>query len=280
MYPSSSDDFGLYGFPPPPFRVAQVHVGNESLASCQMDNLDNQSFREFSNFDSPSLLSILGMTAVAALTSANPKELKDYTVEAVQFFDAMRTPASLIAAASLSVLFTEEWYKGRLTGGSFHNVLSTGILSHTNSVRLGIFLTSSYQILIFSSFLFSIATVLLATSAGIGILNGNFNPYASSAYMLLKREFEFELLSARLGFFYSLFAFIIGVTTRFLLEFDLLNKQRESIIVLFGTLSVISHLTSYVNSTLICWNNLSEMTCSWFKVSFIFENDSHSWIAV
>ena len=266
MFPNSND--GFYGNPPPPYPalVTDDDGCNQSLATWQRENNDVQSFVDQ---EAPSLLSILGMTAVAALTNGCPKEMKDYSSDAIQFFDAVRTPASLIAAASLSVLFTEEWFKGRLTGGSFDNILPNGILSPANSIRCGAFLTSTYQMLIFSSFLFSIATVLLATSAGIGILNGNFNPYASSAYMLLKREFEFELLSARLGFFYSLFSFIVGVTTRFLLEFDLLNKRREAIIVLFGTFSLITHLTSYVNSTLICWDNLLQMTCSWFKVSFL-----------
>ena len=217
--------------------------------------------------ESPSMLSVLGMTAFAALSNNEIKKpIQDYSDDAARFFDAIRTPASLIAAASLSVLFTEEWLKGRLTGVG--GVIAEGqSVPYSKGIRFDSILTKTYQILTFSSFLFSIATVLLATSAGIGIMDGNFNPYASSPYMLLTREFEFELLSSRLGFFFSLFSFIIGVTIRFTLEFNILNKQRETIFVLFGTLSLISHLTSYVNSTLICYNSLWHMCLTWIRVS-------------
>lgn len=102
------------------------------------------------------------------------------------------------------------------------------------------------------SFMLSLCTVVIATATGVTNMHGGFNPMAESAYNLLMKEFEFEFITTRLSYLTSLLSFIVGITGRVLLEYKLLHKDRteEAFVVCFGMTAVVTHLLSYINSTL------------------------------
>ena len=91
---------------------------------------------------------------------------------------------------------------------------------------------------------------------------------AETAYMLMKREFEYEFVSCRWSFFTSIFMFLWMVASRVLIEFGLLkcngdgkNPRKDvAMLVVFSIGSLAANLLSYVNSTLWCWRSLFGMT--------------------
>ena len=50
----------------------------------------------------------------------------------------------------------------------------------------------------------TVNTIITATVAYTSILHGRFNDVAETAYMLLKREFEYEFVSVRWSFITSM----------------------------------------------------------------------------
>lgn len=130
--------------------------------------------------------------------------LKDFSKDAASWFGGVRTPASFIMGSSLGALFT-----------------MTGKLKGENSDKLSTpeyILVQMYQVLILGAFVLSLSTVVFATAANVQVMYGDFNPMATNGYSLLKREFEFPFVTARLGFLGSLILFIISVFIRALLE--------------------------------------------------------------
>jgi hypothetical protein len=73
---------------------------------------------------------------------------------------------------------------------------------------------------------------------------------------------ECNVFAIRWSFLTSLFALLLSVSSRILIEFNLLTKERNRLgcaaALFFG--SVVSFLMSHVNSTLNCWPNLWGMT--------------------
>ena len=114
----------------------------------------------------------------------------------------------------------------------------------------------------------SLCTIVFSTAAGVTILHGNFNPLAESAYVLLMREFEFEFTTARLSYLLSLLGFILGVTSRVLVEFNLTDAERreEAYVVCFGMAGLVTHLWSYINSTLYSDQSLFGMALHLAKI--------------
>ena len=178
--------------------------------------------------------------------------LKDFSADADQYFRSIRDPASFLAGASLGALF----------------ILAPKI-SEEDVPKGERYVRIIYHLLMMMVYNFSMATVLVSTAADVTIMHGGFNPMATSAYELLKREFEFEYLSVRWSFLMSSFAFLGGVTSRGVLEFGLLKKERRRPLwfVLLSLIGLVSHWISYVNQTLYCWPNLMAMTWSYFKVN-------------
>lgn len=86
----------------------------------------------------------------------------------------------------------------------------------------------------------------------------------------------FYSITVRWSFLCSLFCFLGMVASRLLIEFDLLqkgsndsetkNKQDIGLLVLCALGALATHLLSYVNQNLWCWNSLIGMTIYLGKV--------------
>ena len=180
--------------------------------------------------------SLRGGGGTAATTAS---VLLDFSQEADAYFGGIRTPASLILGASLGALFTNVDAKPNMTP------------RERSATRL-------YNTCVFVSYLLSFATLVFATAAGVMIMHNDFNAKATSVYELLMREFEFEFLTVRLSYLCSLVWFVVGITSRILVEYKLLVKERrdEACVVCFGVTAIVTHLWSYINSTLADWQSL------------------------
>ena len=89
----------------------------------------------------------------------------------------------------------------------------------------------AYHVFSLVAFLLSLNTIVTATVAHTSILHGRFNELAETAYMLMKREFEFEFVSVRWSFLSSIFMFLGMVSSRMLIEFGLCKTcNQESMI--------------------------------------------------
>jgi hypothetical protein len=192
----------------------------------------------------------------AAATAAAGVVLKDFSGAAAGYFGGVRIPASLIAGSSLGALFS---LKGLLEN----------METKSPTERLVI---QIYHAMVLISFILSLSTIVMATAATVTIMHGTFDVMAETAYILLQRELEFEFVSSRWAFLMSLVTFLVGVTGRVLLEFNLLTEKRRSLAlgVVFSMTALVSHLFSYINSTLYCWLNFLMMTFNLIKVCCFF----------
>lgn len=179
--------------------------------------------------------------------------LADHSAAIGQYFGSVRIPAAFISGASFGAMWgLKSPYDG-------DKVISAAE-----------WLATIYHVLVTSSFVLSLTTVVIATAAYAKNLHGGYDPMSTSGYMLLKTEFEYEFVLSRWSFYVALFSFIVGVTCRVVVEFDLMamtgehrQRRRELGLALTCLMSgLILHLLSFINTTLFCWNNLFEMTVS------------------
>lgn len=196
----------------------------------------------------PSLASALATKSKGALSvvaALRGGALTDYSSAASSYFGGIRTPASLIVGASIGALFTAA-------------TKPTELKKRNRAERLCI---RVYNVCVMLSFMLSLSAVVTATAAGVMVLHGDFDPLATSAYNLLNREFAFEFMTVRLSYLLSLQCFIVGITSRALLEYNLLRKGSEdmamSLTLAMGAL--VTYLCSYINSTLYESQNLFGM---------------------
>jgi len=93
---------------------------------------------------------------------------------------------------------------------------------------------------------------------------------AETAYLLLKREFEYEFVTVRFSFLMSILSFLSAITLRILIEFDLLKTGNNTNWVAAGLIfvAIVTHLFSYVNGTLFCFSNLIGMAVHAVKLNF------------
>lgn len=193
-------------------------------------------------------------TSLLALRGGDAATLvKDFSGDAAGYFSGIRTPASLILGASLGALFAPSFQPEDMK-------------FKTPAERLCV---RFYNSCVLVSFMLSLCTLATATAAGVTIMHGNFDPMAASAYQLLFREFEFEFTTTRLSYLSSLLSFILGVLSRTLVEFNLLDKKRreEALVVCFAMAALVTHIWSYINSTLYSNQSLIGMALQLTKMT-------------
>jgi hypothetical protein len=180
--------------------------------------------------------------------------LQDWTATSLSFFTSIRIPSALIAGASLSSLFSLTNEVDALKVGKVTNI--------------EIFLLRLFHGLSLLSLLLSLNTIVSTTVAATTLLLGQHNGLAVNAYVFMNREIRYEFVTARWSFFSSLLAFIGSIAVRCFLEFDLKSKSRKRIalVVAFSTTALLTHLISYINSSLHCWKNLGEMSLDVFRL--------------
>lgn len=198
--------------------------------------------------------------AAAATNSAVPK---NFYSDALGFFGSVRTPATFLAGSSLAAIF------------SLKDVTGDALLSSAEAIceqrlsTLEKFAVKFYQATCLFAFLLSLNATVTATVAHTSILHGGFDPMASTAYALMKREFEYEFVFVRWSFLMSIFCFLGMVASRILIEFRLLRSGNENeetsrrdaaAVVAYSFGALAANQLSNVNSTLWCWNSLIGMT--------------------
>jgi hypothetical protein len=106
-----------------------------------------------------------------------------------------------------------------------------------------------YHTLTLVSFSMSVSAALVATSANVFMLNGDFDQKAESAFSLLLREFDYEFVMTRWCFITAILSFLVAVTIRALIEFNLLRRERRTAacgVICYMT-AVVLHVLSHVN---------------------------------
>ncbi|KAL7530715.1 hypothetical protein ACHAXR_003638 [Thalassiosira sp. AJA248-18] len=200
--------------------------------------------------------------ATAALrggaAAADAIVLHNFYGDALGFFGGIRIPATFLAGSSLAAVFTLKNAASSLSSGGESDAKLSTLERRT---------LKFYHLVSLLAFLLSLNTIVTATSAVTSILHGRFDQMAETAYMLMKREFEYEFVSVRWSFLTSIFCFLGMVTSRVLIEFGLLkegsgkgSRKDVAMLVVCSVGALVSHLLSYVNQNLWCWRSLVGMT--------------------
>jgi hypothetical protein len=120
--------------------------------------------------------SSVGGLLVRGGAAAEPA-LQNFYGDALGFFGGIRIPASFLAGSSLAAMFI---FKAKAAGGESLTKLERRVLAF-------------YHFSSLLAFLLSLNTIATATIANTAVLHGRFNKMAETAYMMMKREFEYEL---------------------------------------------------------------------------------------
>lgn len=192
---------------------------------------------------------------IFSMLDSSSVPLEDFSSLASSYFTSVRVPAALIAGSSLAALFSM--------------VDEARGIQKKRTRRLPRTILLIYHILALISMLLGLNVVVTATATANNILLGCPNPYATSPFDLLNREFPYEFHFTRWSFFVSLLSFVACVMCRTLLEFNLLARTRAAVMVssCFGTL--FFHLLAFVNSRLMSYQNLAHMTLGVFRMWFM-----------
>lgn len=190
----------------------------------------------------------------AAVSAAATVVAKDHSSTAINYFTSIRIPAALIAGSALSGLFS-------LVNKTKNSQAKSR--SQVESIVLII-----YHILTLSSLLLSLNVVVSATASSTAIMFKSDNQMATSAFELMKRDYEFEFQMTRWSFNAGMFSFLGCIVARALIEFELLHSNRigSLMFVLFSFGALFFHLLSFVNATLFCYSGMAEMTWAVFTM--------------
>lgn len=187
--------------------------------------------------------------------------LSNFTSEASTFFLNYRTPAAIIASASLQSLLemTRIHHKQDRRRKERNRMEEwTVTFCHAN---------------LFIAFILSLIVLVISSTAEINIYRGEFKPLAENTFEFLNKEFHFELAAVRWCFLGSVFSLLKGLGCHLLLEYNLLKEGKRTVgtIVFTFMVSVLSGLLSYMNTTgtMRPWNNLFCMTLDLVKMAWI-----------
>ena len=119
--------------------------------------------------------SSIGGLLIRGGAAAEPA-LQNFYGDALGYFGGIRIPASFLAGSSLAAMFI------------FKTKTNDGELSTLERRVLGLYHFNGLL-----AFLLSLNTIASATIAHTAVLHGRFNKMAETAYMMMRREFEYEL---------------------------------------------------------------------------------------
>ncbi|CAB9511734.1 expressed unknown protein [Seminavis robusta] len=193
----------------------------------------------------------------ASMTATSPEgcEVCDQSGAVERYFASVRVPASFLAATSFTELFAT----------SFNPDDS----SIQRQLQLICLLCQGL------SFVLSMNVIVLCSQALVRGLTGNFDPFSETGYEFLFREFHFEFVCVRWSFLVSCFGFLLAVTAKILYSFELFNFSSESyernhlelgVGVCLVMASLMTHLASYVNSTMVGWKSMTDMSLDMIRM--------------
>lgn len=191
------------------------------------------------------------LPALATIANTGSKALlKSFNGEGVSFFNSMRTPAALVAAAAIKDAFAlsapEDIKKSR-----------PWMLLRTTYILL--------QLLAFSTeigcvFIASHAIVQLQMSAGISEVG-----QAASLIALMKTEFEYEYVSVRASFMTGLLAFTTAQALR--ARMALRRSKELSWAAMWFLLASVAGLLAYNNSQSITYGGYIGLASKWMSMN-------------
>ena len=194
---------------------------------------------------------MLAMVTGAAEGGASQVLLKSFNSEGVNFFNSMRTPAALVAAAAIKDAFAlsapEDIKKSR-----------PWMILRTSYILL--------QLLAFSTeiacvFIASHAIVQLQMSSGISDLGK-----AASLIALMKSpQYEYEYVSVRASFMTGLLAFTTAQALR--ARMALRRSKELSWAAMWLLLSSVATLLAYNNSQSITYGGYSGLAAKWLDMN-------------
>lgn len=199
----------------------------------------------------------LATTSVPSVSNAvlckSSAHLLDHSGTAVSFFTSIRIPAALVAGSSLAIMFTNPTDLDRQTRSAWQNRILV-----------------LYHLFALLGFLLSINVVSTATDTATYLLLGMKNPFAYSAYELLRREVNFAFTSCRWSFDMSLCSFLLAVSGRLLVEFKLVSRQRRRSLAMLtmAMMSLLLDLFATTNATLHSWPHMGAMTVDLMRLSW------------
>ncbi|GAX11422.1 hypothetical protein FisN_22Lh107 [Fistulifera solaris] len=182
--------------------------------------------------------------------------IPDYADMASSFFTGMRVPSSLIAGSAFGAMFA-------LSGSSKEYPRKHKWLTETYIL---------YHVFSLLSVILSLNVIVVSTATANGfLLLGSHSISAKSCHDFMMQACPYEFTFTRWSFFMSLFAFLNSVTTRAILEFDLLrpDRGRARTFLLSSMLAMKLHLWSFLTSYAtdgIKLLNLWEMTATAFRL--------------
>ena len=193
---------------------------------------------------------LLAAAVAASSSGTSTAVLRSFNSEGVNFFNSMRTPAALIAAAAIKDAFAlsapEDIKKSR-----------PWMLLRTTYILL--------QLLAFSAeigcvFIASHAIVQLQMSAGISEVGK-----AVSLVALMKSQFEYEYVSVRAAFMTGLLAFMTAQALR--ARMALRRSKELSWAAMWFLLSSVAALLSYNNRHSITYGGYVGLASKWLTMS-------------
>ena len=193
--------------------------------------------------------------AAAAALEQHASAASSLIQPSINFFGGVRVPAMLIAGSSVAALFSLVGPAAQTKATSRYNRVEWIVL------RL-------YHTMALLSFLLSMTTVVTTTTANTSLLLHSPQSFAASAttypdvYHFLRGPLNLEFVLTRWSFFTSVLLFILGATSRLLLELQLLQPGRHWAACTVGwtVVTFLSTILSRINCTLNCWPHLGAMT--------------------
>ncbi len=175
-----------------------------------------------------------------------PEHHYDFSADALSFFSHYKEPCAVIAACSLLCLID--------TIKHYHSKHK----KDTNQSVVAAISQSSF----FISFGLSTSALVISMMQQSNILRKDFDASATSAFKLLKREFELEFSALLLLFLMSLFFLFTGMSTFLLMSNKLLDQDRriEMFLVIAAATAFVSGILSFINSTEENLPSLLQMT--------------------
>eukprot|EP00527_Entomoneis_sp_CCMP2396_P006615 CAMPEP_0198142052 /NCGR_PEP_ID=MMETSP1443-20131203/4956_1 /TAXON_ID=186043 /ORGANISM="Entomoneis sp., Strain CCMP2396" /LENGTH=223 /DNA_ID=CAMNT_0043804989 /DNA_START=131 /DNA_END=802 /DNA_ORIENTATION=+ len=184
-------------------------------------------------------------------------ELRNVAIDAASYFSDIRVPATFLAGSAVGGLFTMKSNQQQLK----------------TMPRVEYWVRIVYTFLMFTTFLLSMNTAIMASSAFLTTKNtAVYNPMATSAFELLVREFNYELTITRWSYEISMISFIVAIMLRLLLEFDAFDKaaprRRKSFAaaILLFTSSLAAHLMSFINTRMYQFKSIGALTIEVVKL--------------
>ncbi len=199
-------------------------------------------------------MTILGpalSTASAAASTAGTAAVKSFASDGVSFFNSLRTPAALLAAAAIKDAFALQKVSEDVRGSRAWRALQDVYLL----LQLGTFSST-----ILCIFIATHAIVQIQCAAGVSEI-----AQATSLISMMKTHFEFEYVTVRASFATGLLAFLTAQALR--VRYELRRAKELSWAAMWLVLAIGAFMLAYNNSKSITYGGYVGLVAQWGRLS-------------